>query len=171
MAYVSFELDIHYSAKHIRTQLKLYAEEHYDELLVFAKKYLIHRKMNLRQYLNTKLLQPNFADELCLILISQRYNVHTAVLTDGNGYWCTTCFKVLEECNLVFLGMQNKLGTLTFLLTRWCTDNHKPVIPVNPSMFKEELKSSVQENECKKRATSGSLQISPNFLKKTNQED
>ena len=38
MAYVSSELDLPYSPKHIRTQLKLYAEEHYDDLKVFCQK-------------------------------------------------------------------------------------------------------------------------------------
>ena len=42
MAHVSSELDLPYSAKHIRTQLKLYAEEHYEDLQVFAKIYLLH---------------------------------------------------------------------------------------------------------------------------------
>ena len=94
----------------------------------------MQRNLSLCQYVNTRLLEPNFADELCLILISQRYDVHIGVLTEGSGYWCTTHFKVLEECNLVFLGMENKIGTLTFLPTKWCKGNCKPVIPVNPSV-------------------------------------
>ena len=39
MAYVCSELELPYSGKHLRTQLKLYAEEHYDALQVFAKKF------------------------------------------------------------------------------------------------------------------------------------
>ena len=97
-----------YNAKHTRTQLKIYAAGNYDTLEVFAKKYLKEKDVTIHQYINTRLLKPNFADELCLILISQRYNVHIGVLTDGNG--SSTHFKVLEQCKLIFLGMENKLS-------------------------------------------------------------
>ena len=126
----------------------------------------MQRNLSLHQYVKTRLLESNFADELCLILISQRYDVHNDVLTEGNGYWCTTYFKVLEECNLVFLGMENKIGTLTFLPTKWCTGNHKPVLPVNPSMFQKELQSFLEGKELKNKTPSTTLQISPDFLKK-----
>ena len=43
------------------------------------------------------------------------------------------------------------LGTLTFLPTKWCTGNHKPVIPVNPSKFKKELQSFLEGKELKKK--------------------
>ena len=49
--------------------------------------------------------------------------------------------------------MANKLGTLTFLPTRWCTGNRKPVIPVNPTVFEKELQSFLKDNESGKKNT------------------
>ena len=113
--FVCHELDLFYSAKHLRMQMKLYAEEHFASLEIFVKKYLMQRNVSLCQNIDTLLPQPNFADELMLILLSQRYSVHISVLTEGNGHWCTTRFKVLEESKLVLLGMENKPRKLTFL--------------------------------------------------------
>ena len=89
MTFVCHELDLAYSTKHLRMQMKLYPEEHFESLKIFAKKYLMQRNVSLHQYIDTLLPQPNFVDELMLILLSQRYSVHIAVLTEGNGYWCT----------------------------------------------------------------------------------
>ena len=76
----------------------------------------------------------NYADEITLVSISQRYKVNIAMLTSGNGYWSMTHFAVLEGCKLVFLSVEHKTKASAFLPTKWCIQNRKPVIPLSPEL-------------------------------------
>ena len=134
LEYIISELNLGYNTKHVKTQIKLYVQENLEDLRTLTCKYLAVKGITLEQHLEKFLTCTNYADELTLVLMSQRYVVNIAVLTSGDGYWSMTWFAILEECKLVFLGMEHKSKALAFLPTKWCIQNRKPVIPLSPEL-------------------------------------
>ena len=144
--YIISELNLGYSVKHVKTQIKLYVQENIEEPQTLTVTYLAVKGISLKEHLKKFLMCTNYADELTLLLISQRYKVNIAVLTSENGYWSMTRFAVLEECKLVFLSMEHKTKALAFLLTKWCIQNRKPDILLSPQLKEQCNFSKALEN-------------------------
>ena len=101
--------------------------------------------------------------------------MNIAVLTSGNGCWSMTQFAILEECKLVFLGMEHKSKALAFLPTKWCMQNRKPVIPLSPELkeqcnFSKALEKFIVKSN-KEQSDDKKLCVSPKmFYKHHNQK-
>ena len=53
MTYLCHEFDLPYNAKHRRMQIRLYAEDNFESIQIFARKYLMQRNLTLHEYIDT----------------------------------------------------------------------------------------------------------------------